>query len=453
VPAPSPPWPWRPRARASSAGAPASFDPKSVPVAPWRAGAAPPFDRFVNRSFAFVRTALWALAALAAVPPGVYAQDAPPPDGAATARLHLGAVALDPRLAIEDIGIDTNVFNDSSGTRDVTATIGPQLDAWTRAGRLSVSSASSLGWRYFHTSTSQRSFDASESARGDVDLGYLTPHLSGAIEQTRQRPNLEIDARVRHRTHKAGAGVTLRTGAKLSFDLAQERRRLEFDDVAFRDVSLADALDRRETETSVTARYVLTPLTSLVVQAAAEQDRFLHDPLRDTDSQTVLPGLEFKPLALISGNAFVGFRRFVPRSAAAPAFRGVISNVDLQYQLRDLTRLAVTVARNPDYSYEIEDPYYVSTGFETTVTQALGAGWDVVARGGRTRLDYKAYLQAGPPAAAREDRVDVYGVGIGRHLGSETRVGVDVNHEARHSTRDGRSYQGMRIGGSMTYGF
>ena len=101
---------------------------------------------------------------------------------------------------------------------------------------------------------------------------------------------------------------------------------------------------------------------------------------------------------------------------------GVISDVDLRYQLRDLTRLAVTVARNLDYSYEVEDPYYVSTGLEATVTQALGSGWDVVARGGRTRLDYKAFLQAGPAAAARRDRIDVYGARASAGISARTCV-------------------------------
>ena len=185
----------------------------------------------MSRPFAFVRTAVCVVAAVVAVPRGVSAQDAPSPDGAATARLHLGAVALDPRLAIQDIGIDTNVFNDTSGgTRDVTATIGPSS---TRGpGRAGCGqSASSLGWRYFRTSTSQRSFDASESARGDLDLGYFTPHVSGSLDRPASGPTSRSMPACVTAPTRPRAGVTVHAGAKLSIRfLAGARRRLEYDD-------------------------------------------------------------------------------------------------------------------------------------------------------------------------------------------------------------------------------
>jgi hypothetical protein len=379
----------------------------------------------------------------------------PAPDGAATARIHLGGLALDPRLNIRNIGIDTNVFNDDTGeTRDTTFSIGPALDSWLRAGRLGVTGTSSVDWNYFRKSSSQRSFDASQTARGDVALGWIVPHLGGAVEQTRQRLNADLDARVRRHTTRGDGGVRVNIGAKLTLDLAQERRRMDFDDQQFRDVSLDDALSRRETETTLTSRYLLTPLTTVVAQAAVRRDRFLRSPLRDANTQALSGGLVFKPLALISGTATVGVRRFTPLSGNLPDFQGVIANVDLAYLMRDLTRWTVTVARDVDYSYETIDPYFVSTGFTASVTQALGGGWDVVARGSRTTLDYQAVTTAGgTDAAGRRDHIDGAGGGVGRRLGTNVRIGLDVNKAVRRSTLAGRGYQGVRVGGSVTYGF
>jgi hypothetical protein len=228
---------------------------------------------------------------------------------------------------------------------------------------------------------------------------------------------------------------------------------MDFDDQQFRDVSLDDALSRRETETTVTARYLLTPLTTMVAQAATREDRFLRSPVRNADTQAVSGGLVFKPLALISGTATVGARRFTPLSAELPEFQGVIANVDLAYLMRDLTRWTIAVARDVDYSYETDDPYFVSTGVNASVTQALGGNWDVVARGSRTTLDYTAVVtSAGAGAAGRRDHIDVFGGGIGRRFGTNVRVGVDVTRSVRRSTLAGRGYQGVRVGGSVTYG-
>jgi hypothetical protein len=400
------------------------------------------------------RSVLIALAAVCAAAPVSHAQT-PSPDGARQARIHLGALALDPRLNIRDAGVDTNVFNTATGaTRDVTLSVGPELDEWLRAGRVAMAGASSVDWHYFRDSSSQRSLDASQTGAADVDLGYVVPHLSGGFEQTRQRLNLELDARVRRQMVRAAAGVTARLGAKLSIDLAQERRRLEFDDVVYQDVNLADALSRRETQTTVTGRYVATPLTTFVVRASRQADRFLSESERNTDSFAVMPGLELKPLALISGSAFVGFRRFSPRASDLPRFQGVVADVDLSYLVRDLTRLAVGVNRDVDYSYDDVSPYFVSTAFNASVTQALGAGWDVVGRLARARLDYQAPLDAAvPDVAARRDHVNVYGFGVGRRLGTDVRVGIDVDKAHRQSTIAAREYTGTRIGGSVTYGF
>jgi hypothetical protein len=408
----------------------------------------------VVKHFQSWRSLLIALAAVGVAASIAHAQT-PSPEAAPLARIQLGGLSLDPRLNIRDVGVDTNVFNTATdATRDVTLSVGPALDEWLHAGRAMVTGRSSLDWHYFQQSSSQRSVDASQLGAADIDLGYIVPHLSGGFEQTRQRLNLELDARVRRQTSRAAAGVTAKIGAKLSIDVAQERRRLEFDDVIFHDVNLADTLSRRETQTTVTGRYVMTPLTTFVVRASHQADRFLSAAERNTDSVLVMPGLELKPLALIAGSAYVGFRRFSPRASDLPRFQGIVADVDLNYLLRDLTRIEIGVARDVDYSYDNVDPYFISTSLSATVTQALGAGWDVVGRLARARLDYRTPLDLATfGAAARRDHVSVYGFGVGRRLGTDVRVGVDVDQAHRESTIAADEYTGTRIGGSVTYGF
>lgn len=371
------------------------------------------------------------------------------------ARIHLGALALNPRVNIRDLGVDTNVYNEAADqTRDVTASFGPSLDSWLRAGRASLSGTSELDWHYFEHASSQRAFDASQAGRLDVDLGYIVPYVAGAIQQTSERPNLEIDARIGRRVDGGTAGFMARTGSKLTLGLEQQRQSVQFDDGIFRDVDVATALDRREVNTTLDARYAVTPLTTLVFKAVAGRDRFDHSPDRDTDSIAFLPGIEFKPLALVSGTASVGYRRFDPRSPDALPFHGVVADVNLRYVLRDFTRIELGVTRNPDFSAEDADPYFVASGVSLTVTQELGGGWDVVGRAAGTELAYRGFIDpASGTSSARQDHVDIVGAGIGRRLGNGVRIGIDVNRAQRRSAISDYDYKGTRIGGSITYGY
>ena len=371
----------------------------------------------------------------------------------AQARIHLGPLALDPRLAIRNIGVDTNVFNDvDAPVRDFTATFGPALDSAVRVGRLSWLGTSSLSWNYYRDSVNQRSFDAGQSGRLELALGHLVPYAVGSLERTRQRPNVEIDARVRRRTSLVGAGVDVLLGAKTTVGLEYAEREFEFGDAGIEGTELARTLDRREATARVLGRYALTPLTTLVVEAAAREDRFRLSPDRNTDSQLLRPGFEFKPLALIAGRAAVGVRRFKPRSGNLPGYTGVVSDVELSYLMRDLTRFTAGVARDVDYSFEEQQPYYVSTGTTFSVVQALGSSWDVVGRFEHTTLDYQS-LTGATDGVDRRDRVTVYGGGAGRRFGTVIRIGIDVDQARRTSSVDARTYEGLRVGGSFTYGF
>lgn len=372
-----------------------------------------------------------------------------------SARLIAGPLALDPRLAIRQVGMDTNVFNDSdTPTRDFTATVGPELDSWLRVGRLIVSGESSVTWTYFRKSASQRSFDVSQAGQAALDLRWGLPYLTVSVERTRQRPNLEIDARARRETFERAGGIDLRLGPTVSVDVTHAERRYDFAVGGEGNAALADALNRRERETTAVGRIALTPLTTFAVRAGARRDRFERSSFRDSNSFIVMPGVEFKPLALIAGTAYVGFRQFDPIAADVPAFRGMVADVGLSYLLRDLTRLTVDAERDVDYSFEAGQPYYVSNGARLSIVQALGASWDVAAHIGRTTLAYRTRGNAPDESVAnRADRFVVYGVGIGRRLGTEVRIGVDIEYARRASTVAGRAYDGIRGGGSLTYGF
>ena len=205
-----------------------------------------------------------------------------------------------------------------------------------------------------------------------------------------------------------------------------------------------------------TLRVALTPLTTLVVKTEDEHDRFEFSPLRDSNSVLFEPGFEFKPFALLSGRASVGYRQFDALTPGVPDYSGPVAAVDLSYTMRETTRFAVSFSRDVEYSYEPTSPYYIENGGLFSVTQALGTDWDVVGRAGRTSLTYRGLNELAalaPDIVSRQDTVTTWGFGVGRRCGSTLRIGIDADRTARTSVIAGRNYSGLRIGGSVTYGF
>ena len=324
-----------------------------------------------------------------------------------------------------------------------------------RIGRARLSTQTVFEWTYFRKAAGERSFNTSQAARLELDLATLTPFVSGGVVSTRQRPNLEIDARVRQKRTSAAAGSRVQLGGRSAIDVEVRRERVDFGDDAFGDEVLTAALNREDTEGTVALRIELTPLTTMVVRTGVSYDVFEFSRFRDSNSLMVLPGLELKPSALVSGKALVGFRHFNGKSSSVPDFSGVVVAVDVAYVMREVTRLAVKVDRNLDYSFQADQPYFVATSVNLDAKQALGYAWDVVGRLGRARLAYQGFIASAgtEPATTQRDAITTYGVGLGRRLGDNIRVGVDVDHWRRQSDAATRGYEGFKFGGSLTYGY
>jgi hypothetical protein len=390
------------------------------------------------------------------MPAPSHAQDAPAPaagDGPETARMHLGPVGLTPRIALTNVGIDTNVLNqDVNPQRDVTMTFNPGMDAWLRVGRAQFSSRTGGEFVYFRKFDSQRSIGFNQQARVSLGLTHLAPFAQADYIDTFRRPNAEIDTRVEQTTKALTAGVNLRVGWRASVDLGVRQQRLALADNQFLGVSLAHELDRDTRALNADLRLEATPLTTFVVKNTVQRDRFLFSPTRDADSFSVVPGFEFKPLALLSGKAFAGFRHFAPLDELQPAFNGIVASVSLSYLASDSTRLNGTVDRDVDYSFEPAQPYFLSTGGTVSLMQAIAGSWDAVGRIGRRRLAYRDVVLSHPGDIGRLDRLMTYGVGLGYRLGIDARIGVDINYGRRLSPISGRRYNGFQFGGSFTYG-
>ena len=376
------------------------------------------------------------------------------------ARFQWGPLRFTPTLQISNVGRDSNVYNDAENPKsDFTAAIGPAVQVWVRpfGSRLSVSTGGQ--YLYFQTYDDQRAWNTANELRWDVPLARVTPFVGATYVNSRERQGYEVDARSRRRDRSLLVGTEVRLSAKTAVVVSARRFDAEYDEgETYLGADLANALNRREQSGKLQFRYTLTPLTTFVVDSEAGRDRFVNDPIRDSNSLKVMPGFELKPAALISGSVFVGFRRFDPLSTSLPDYSGVIAAVKARYT-RSATRYDVVVDRDVAYSFEALQPYYTLLNTGLTVTQRVTRRWDLVGRGSLQRLAYQDLVSAGLPAGpsqSEEQRVDrgrELGGGFGFNMNESVRFGFNVSYVTRKSPLEGtRAFSGTRIFGSISYG-
>lgn len=384
-----------------------------------------------------------------------FAQDAPT-DPFETSRFRFQGVALNPGISVTNLGWDSNVFNswvDPQG--DFTFTVTPQTDVWVRMGPTRVKAHGSLGYVYFSEFSSERSWNTNDDFRFEVPLLHFRPYAGISYLNTRDRPGYEIDARVRRTENGFFTGADVPITRKTTFGGAFRRTTTDYaEGETFQGSSLRFSYNRTTDVYTGSMRYALTPLTTLLFDTDYVVESFDYEKIRDSSGIRVLPGVEFKPLALISGSAKVGFRTLNFKNEAVPDYTGLVASVNLGYTLMGMTRFGVQFDRDVLYSYEQTQPYYVLTGITGTVTQGLSRSWDIQARAGNQQLAYRRLVSGTVNLPdARVDHVVFYGGGVGYKLGTDVRLGFNLDYYTRQSERATSQYEGFRAGTSVTYGF
>ena len=298
------------------------------------------------------------------------------------ARVRIGRLYLNPTIALTNLGVDTNVFNEadqSAPKRDFTLTVTPQSDLWLKMGHswLTGNVREDLVW--YKEFASERSANNSARVGITLPLNRLRFGATAAYLRTRDRPGFEIDARSQRSELAYQGSIDVRVRPKTFVGIRGERKTTGFDSVAlFEGVSLRDALNRTVTSEAVTVRQQLTPLTAMTLDVGRGQDRFEFSPLRDSDSTNASVGVAFD--AIIKGTASFGYRDFQPLSPSLPAYKGATASADLAYVAYGTTRVGVQATRDVQYSFEINQPYYLLTGVSGSLTRRVARPVDLVGR-------------------------------------------------------------------------
>lgn len=375
-------------------------------------------------------------------------------------RLHAGPFYVKPSVLLKELGTDSNVFNAAGEeVSDFTFTVTPQAETFVPVARralLKLTTAADLV--YFAEYDSERSVDPQIIARAE---GYLTRLMlfgEAAYLNTRQRPNYEVDVRSRHVEDAFTLGTELAITPRLLLTVQgrQSEVRYDVDDVL--GTALQRTLNNQREAVQVTARHRLTSLTTIASRFDVFRDRFEYSPIRDSRSYRVMPGVEFRPQALLNGTAYVGYRKFSPEhQEVLPDFAGLVADLGLSYTLLGATTFGTTYRRDLTYSYEELQPFFIDNTVGASVRRALGARFDLMGGIDRHRYDYQRTLTAEtavPNAPQQVDTTWSYSASVGYRLRPETRLGFGVSYWQRDSTtRQFREYDNLRIGITMTGGF
>jgi len=372
-------------------------------------------------------------------------------DPAPRGRMHIGPVGVVPSIALTNLGLDKNVFNASDNPReDYTATLSPSVSWRLKAGptRLTVDTGADLA--YYQRYASERSIDHAFSGRYELLAGRFKPGVAGLSTRARQRSGYEIDVRAQRDVRQSEAGIDVALRPKTRLTVSGQRADYTFAHEAYLESGLDAVLNRRQESAKIEFFHDLTPLTTVVVDGDARRDRFVFAPDRDADSVRVGAGLDLKPFALISGRLRIGVRKFNALRPTLTDYQGLVGAASLATTIRGRLHVTAILDRDVEYSYLIEQPYYLLTGARVELTQQLTRIVDVQVRGDAHDIAYRG-ASAGNAARDRVDYVQGVGGGVGFRAG-DVRVSVNGEQTLRASSGPFRNYQTTRFWTAVTYG-
>lgn len=375
-----------------------------------------------------------------------------PLDPSEAARYRFGPLGLNPRFAIRDIGIDSNVFNAAGEPQeDFTATLSSELEALLRVGRLYFAGTTASDYVFFREFKDERSVNKRAGGRIEARLGVIRPNASIDLAQTRERQGYEIDERAQREERTLSVGMDVRMSSITGITLSARRSRTDFaDGETFRGVNLDSELNRDVETFSAGLRFVITPLTTMLTLAELQRDRFARTSTRDSETLRGLVRFEFSPDAGLTGTASVGYREFKTERPDLPDYVGAIAVVTVAYTVAESTRFNIRFDRDVGYSFEPVQPYFISTGGGLVITQRVFGPMDVVARTDRQRLNYRS---VGGLAEGRLDSITTFGVGLGFRIREDLRFGINAERaERRSTTLATAAFDRTRIFGTLTYG-
>jgi hypothetical protein len=369
---------------------------------------------------------------------------------------------LRPAVTISDIGFNTNILTTAQGQEsDTTATLKVQLEPWARVGPARISGSTALQWKYFQRHDYERSLDAADSLRIDIQARRLSAYASGGFLRTRDPFDPEIYTRSERTERMFESGAEYGFSGKTSAALMVQESRMAFDAAsAILGSGLREALNRRRDTVTVSVRNAVTALTTVSVVAGARRERLGGDVGGAADSVHLLAGLDLKPRALLEGKAYLGYRQLASSPETGQGVGGLVGSVDLGYVVADSFKWSAQMERDVARSFRLSEPYVTSTLVSSSLSRAISSVWMVTASAGRQWLDYGggrvlpvAAIAAVENSGVSFDTMIRYSAETTRRLNRRTDITFTADFYRLHSHLVSRPYDRLRVLGAVVHRF
>jgi hypothetical protein len=363
----------------------------------------------------------------------------------------LGRVKLAPGMTIDELGWDSNVFQEATDPKDDWVFRGkPDIAAFSLLRWFKVSAYAGANLGYYKTYDSENSTGYEYRARLDLTVARLYPFVGVGHTKHRTRPNGEIDTRADEELDELSGGVAFELGGTSVLYGAASRFRTDYQD-AFEDgVSLDAALNRETRSYSAGVRSDVTPITSLTIDVGRDEDDFDESPLRNATTQFVSASLNIGPEAALAGAAEIAFRDMKPVDPTVEPFRGLTGSATLGYSFLEFGRIVGSFLRAQQYSFDAADAYYIETTVSLSYTHRLAGEIDAQILGNKSWFDY-GFTAAEP---AHTDKLASWNVSMGYNLRNRTRISINYEQgERRSPVQPDRNYDRTRAYMAWQYAF
>ena len=354
------------------------------------------------------------------------------------AQIVLGPVSLYPSVRLIDVGIDENVFNESTNAKqDFTATVSSRVLTSLRMGLNQFLFSAGGDYVWFEDYGSERSTNANYAARFNLSASRFKPFVGWEYITTRVRVSPEIDERARRVEQLATTGADFNLTERTALTVAARWAETTFaESEEFRGTELDAALNDHARSLSAGVKYAVTPLTTVSVTGNYVDDVFPESSFRNSKSYSITPVAEFAPEASIRGRFSAGYQVFVPADPDLTKDRGFIMEGNLNWLVMGVTTFDLIVGRNISYSYQASQPYYLQTGARLTVTQRVFGHVSLQGSADYQQLAYRWEKGVDPLLQDRVDTADIWSGGVLVNMGRGFNAHIGVEKTRRRSAED-----------------
>ena len=373
----------------------------------------------------------------------LWAAEAPAdPDLSTEGMRRLGPFHARPMLIFKDVGYDDNIrFEAQTPKGDTTATGGVGLDAVLLTGdRGGVHLYQELDYVAFQKSTDFNHWNGNARARGIMLVKGTVLSLEERFASDRERPNSEIDERLRRRNNAVTAAVRTMQRRRLGLKAYLRDERIDYtSDVA----SLPDVgrlLNRDETTLSVIGEMRLLPKTAFTVEGVVSRIGFDDRTQgRDTRKRAILPGFRFDPAAAVQGDLRVGPLVMTALDRDGGDYHGLAGDGHLSARLGHAARLKTEFGRSVEFSTFGSNLYFVSRQWSLALEQFFSRriSGEVLYRRGLNHYPLEAPRVLSPAVLGiRDDRLTTRQATVRYRANAQMSIAVTASHLTRDSTDD-----------------